>query len=305
MRLVRRQLGLFTTRQAEELGVAREALLREVELGRLARWHRGVYTLAGMMDSLDRRILAAHLACGPASMASHATAATLHDLIEVPDATAIDLLLPRPRRRPRAIAGVTIHTTVNFLPEHRTNVGPIPVTCVPRTICNLANRLSPARQRRMICDAWRRGLTTPGEVAACLDRLGPISGARRLRGVLDSLTPQLARARSVAGSEAFHALEVRGLPLPEVNFEVRRPDGSLRYVLDLAWPSLLYDVEIDGDRHHSLAPDREEDRVRDAELATEGWTVRRIPAATVLQRPAAFARQVHDDLRRLGYRALA
>lgn len=301
MRLARRQLSLFTTRQAEMAGVSRGTLCREVDSGRLDRWHRSVYALTGIADSLERRIMAAQLACGPACLVSHATAATLHGLLDVPPPPKIELLLPRSLRRPRAITGVVIHTTLTLPSHHRTTVGPIAVTTVPRTICNLGDYLPAPLLRNVIHDAWRRNLTTPEEIGVCLGCLGSIRGASKVRAVLATTHPHLARARSVAESAAIHALAVRGLPHPQVNFEIRGPDGTLWYVLDLAWTAVLYDVEVDGRRFHRIEPDRGRDRDRDSELTAFGWTIRRVPAATALHEPGRFAREVHDDLRLLGH----
>ncbi len=63
------------------------------------------------------------------------------------------------------------------------------------------------------------------------------------------------------------------------------------YELDLYWPALRLDVEIDGPRH-DLPFQRAKDHRRDADLRTRGITVVRFPTTDVDERPAHFLREL-------------
>jgi hypothetical protein len=300
-RIGRRQLGLFTAGQARRCGISYERLRRLEAGGRIERWHRGVYAIAGAPDSYPRRLLAAQLACGPVALVSHASAASLHRLCDVRRPDRVHLLVPR--RRERSVEGAVVHSTLWLPDRHRRRVGPIPVTSVERTICDLAGdarSIPGAHLRTVVHDAWRRGASDPERIAACLDGLGRVRGASRLRRILAQRHPQLARARSVPEAEAFHRLQQAGVPLPEMNWELRRADGSVWCVLDLAWPVWSYAVEIDSRAYHAIAPDVARDRDKDADLIRLGWLVDRFRVARLQRAPDEFVALVRARLRGRG-----
>jgi len=69
------------------------------------------------------------------------------------------------------------------------------------------------------------------------------------------------------------------------------------YELDLWWPDLSLDFEIDGP-HHRLPHQRRRDALRDAALRSFGVTVTRVPDTLVTERPGRFLVAVRDALER-------
>lgn len=78
--LARRQLGPASTRQLEELGFGRRSRARAAASGRLVRFRRGVYLMAGRQPTWETSVMAAILAAGRSAVASHLTPARLWQL---------------------------------------------------------------------------------------------------------------------------------------------------------------------------------------------------------------------------------
>jgi hypothetical protein len=118
------------------------------------------------------------------------------------------------------------------------------------------------------------------------------AGDRHIRRLPRVLALADARSDSPMESRIRLAIVRYGLPLPVL----QHPVGP--YKLDLAYPELKLAIEYDGREH--LTPERaRRDLRREAYLTAAGWTVVRIPAATVF-RPLATAQLVRDELRKRG-----
>ncbi|MBW3663432.1 MAG: type IV toxin-antitoxin system AbiEi family antitoxin domain-containing protein [Actinobacteria bacterium] len=292
MKLARRQHGLVTVAQAEEVGIPRSTLSRWVAAGRLKRWYPGVYALEGVPDSWLRRAKAATLAAHAEAVLGGAAAARLHGLLAF-DGSQVELLVPRTAACGR-LGRVAIRRTSTLPDHHRVEVDGVPAASVARTIVELVDVVAEKRLREVLLDAWRRNLVTPLEVAACLGEVGRVRGAARLRRVLAECDPALARTRSIAEIVGYLAIRDAGLPVPEVNHRVEV--AGRRYEIDLAWPELERGVEIDEEAFHSIPPDVAADARRQADLEGAGWRLDRAPARLVLTDPAAFVAQVRDLL---------
>lgn len=99
-------------------------------------------------------------------------------------------------------------------------------------------------------------------------------GARMLR---DAVT--LVRYGSVSPGETRVRLllERAGLPLPELNLRVVRPDGSFVAIVDIGWPRYGVAVEYEGDLHRERQRFRADIRRRER-LEDAGWTIIRLTA---------------------------
>lgn len=106
------------------------------------------------------------------------------------------------------------------------------------------------------------------------------AGTVRIRQALE-----LARehVRSPGESVMRLILTAVGIPEPAPNLPVEDPrTGKVRYI-DLAWSSIDFGLEYDGDDHRTTKKKWREDETRRDELASQGWTL---------------ARSNGDDLRR-------
>jgi hypothetical protein len=79
--LAGRQWGVVSLAPLQALGVGRSGVTRRVQGGRLRRVHRGVYAVGGAVLPREGRWLAAVLACGPAAVLSHVSAAVHWNLL--------------------------------------------------------------------------------------------------------------------------------------------------------------------------------------------------------------------------------
>lgn len=262
--------------------------------GRLELLQPRVYGVVGAPDSWRRRVLAAVLACGEGAVASHRTAAYLHRFLDIRRPHRIEVLLPRGRtQRP---PGIEVHTATELPDDHLTRIGPVPVTAVDRTVCDIRADIPVGHLRRIVHDLWRTGRTTPARIGSSLRDMGRVNHKRDLKRILEDCDPRIARTFSVPESEGFHLLQQSHVrPLPEVNHPVERAEGGTFY-LDLAWPTLFLAIEIDSRLYHWTPVDLVHDARRQEELEGVGWTILRIPVAIILHHPEGFVRRVEQAL---------
>ncbi len=74
-----------------------------------------------------------------------------------------------------------------------------------------------------------------------------------------------------------------------------RDGGRVIAEADIAVVDLRHDLEVDGP-HHTTFRQRARDRRRDEGLATIDWAVTRNPVEQIDTDPAAYGRQVGEDL---------
>jgi very-short-patch-repair endonuclease len=97
-------------------------------------------------------------------------------------------------------------------------------------------------------------------------------------------------------SEARLAMIDGGLPIPELQYEVRDGNGDLRR-LDFAWPEQRLAVEYDGLDWHADPEAMGRDRRRQAALHDVGWTVFSIVFDDVRHRAWEFVSRIDQHLR--------
>jgi very-short-patch-repair endonuclease len=107
------------------------------------------------------------------------------------------------------------------------------------------------------------------------------------------------RAESAMETRCRVSLVLRGLPRPELQYQVRDERGNHVAWLDMAYPAVKAGVEFDGEHHQEPLIFRA-DLARHNRLTALGWTVLRATAADVLRNPDGFAAQVRAVL---GHRA--
>src|SRR6476660_3667716 len=99
------QHGLITRAQALALGLTAEGIRHRVRQGRWRAVSRGVFCVAGAINTPHRRALAAVLASGPGATLSHRSAAALHGL---PGFSIEPLTVSVPRNGRRALPSVSL-----------------------------------------------------------------------------------------------------------------------------------------------------------------------------------------------------
>jgi hypothetical protein len=229
-----RQHGVVSARQLRVAGVSRTAVADRVADGRLRPLHRCVYAIGPLTQR--GRWLAAVLALGPHAVLSHRDAAVLHGLRRG-ERRAIDVTAPRRARRRR---GITVHETRPLHPADHTRVEGIPVTSVPRTLLDLAERLPPTQLRRAYEEAERLRLLDVRAIQALLERSNGRRGVPALRALIGYDPSAAVEAESELELRFLDLVRQARLPPPRMNVLV---EG---YLVDAYWPSARLVVELQG-----------------------------------------------------------
>ncbi|HLI60582.1 MAG TPA: type IV toxin-antitoxin system AbiEi family antitoxin domain-containing protein [Solirubrobacteraceae bacterium] len=262
--LADRRGTMITRAQLLALGASRSSIDRAVALGRLYRVHHGVYSIAPPgIRPVPAAEHAALLACGPAAIISHWSAAWLHALLERrPSIVEVTVIGDRGRRR----AGIEVHRVTALERADRTRVGRLPATSVARTVIDLSPRLADAELERLLDRALRKA--SRAAVHSALERAAGRPGTARLRALLDPARPS-ADAWSAAERRLLELIRDSGLPLPECNV----PLGDHGWVPDLLWRAQRVIVEYDSWAFHSGPAAFHNDRARHNELTALGYQV--------------------------------
>lgn len=277
-RLLTSQHGLIAVWQLYQLGLARWQIRSIRERGQLVSCRRGVLQLAGTPESPQRPLLAACLAVGPEAVASHWAAASLLGLKGCAAGT-LEITIPRWRRT--RLEGVRIHKVTDPLAkEDRTRHEGVPVTSPSRTILDLSStEASPWLVERMADDAGVRKLLTWQDMAATLERAGPLHRGRSV------LVPILEARRHEWGQRFDSLLELRisrvlraaGTPPGAMHHLVDTPGGI--YEIDFAWPDRQAGLDAHGFEPHGTRSALDHDARRGLWLLRAGWHIVVVTAA--------------------------
>lgn len=187
--LAERRWGMFTTAQAESVGVSRKQLVRMTANGVLERLTQGVYRMAGAPPQDHESIFATWLALGgatsqtttagaPSLVAAGVTAAVVHDIGDF-FLDGIDFIVGS--RKTTRLPDVRLRIRP-LTPADTTSVHGLPTLTVERTITDL---LDLGTDTSLIDDALREAA-----------RFGKITDPQRLR---DDLATTPSRLRDDAG----------------------------------------------------------------------------------------------------------
>jgi very-short-patch-repair endonuclease len=266
----RRQLGLVTHEQASS-ALTRGQIEGRRRRGALEVVRVGVDRLGGAPDGWDQRLLAACLAAGADARASFRTAAGSHRLVGF-DRDLLEITVDRRRVR---LPGVVVHDSRFDGPRHRTTVGPIPVTSVARTLCDLTVVAPVGVVARAGDDALRRGIVTLRQWATVARQLQ--HRGRRRSTVTRTLVDERLTGPELGDSppelRIARLLRRAGLPAPAHQHRVRLATRTIR--IDLAHPSEMIAIEYDGWDHHRTRSAFDSDRARANELELLDWCVLR------------------------------
>jgi very-short-patch-repair endonuclease len=242
--------------QLRALGFTEAAIAHRVRRGRLHRIHRGVYAVGyPELPPLGREV-AALLACGPAAVLSHRSAAGL--LYLLPFATG-PVEVTTAGAGSRSHVGVRVHRSRRVGPQEKTWRQGLPVTTTPRTLLDLAETVGPTHLEQAVAEAKHRRLVTAAALLAYLDGAHGRRGVPRVRAVLEREGGP-AFTRSVAERRLLSLLRTAGLPAPQVNASLAG------YEVDFLWARERVVAEVDGYAYHSSRGAFERDRRRDADL---------------------------------------
>jgi hypothetical protein len=285
------QGGAFSTAQARALGASASMVRRRREAGRWRCAAPGVYIVAGAPTTESQRRWVVRLSLGDEVTISHQWAGRAQRLPAMPADVWSVTLPPGDHRRRR---GLVVHQQ-RLDPVDKVLLDGVFMTTLPRTICDLAMVIAPARLR-VVVDAARFDLgcsfTAMGEA---LLRVGTVGrpGASSLVRVLDERGPGRDVALTALEAELDGVLFSAGMahgsaehPLPGA--------GGRSGLVDRAFPDAKLIVEADGRRWHARMAAMATDRQRDFEAARVGWQTVRLMHEHLAGDPDDIARGLAD-----------
>jgi very-short-patch-repair endonuclease len=237
-----------------------------VRTGRSIQLHKGVYLPACVPTGWKQRVSGSLLACGPAAVASHGSAAVVWAFTD--DVDVLHVTLGEGfRRRP----GLVIHRTTRL--DGTRHCG-FRVTPPMRTLLDCSADWREDRLERAVDHAHRRGLIG---IERFLDYLShpfatPKPGSDVLRRIVALRDPRRP-IESDAETVLLRVLRKGGLPRAVVQHSVRTRRGRRR--IDFAYPDRLIAIEVDGFAAHGTRNAFESDRIRGNALEALGWHVLR------------------------------
>ncbi len=253
-------------------------LARAVRRGGLTRIRRGAYLDPNAGLPRHRALV---LATAPAlragSVVSHASAAALHGL---PLWRAGGERVHVTRSPPAAGSGsAVVHLHVARLPEDDlTLVDGLLTTALARTVVDLGRTLSSESAVVTADAALASGRLSRAELAACLARMGPVPGSRRAARVVAFAD---GRSESVGESRSRVLLHRLGLPAPDLQARLVRPDRSVLARCDFGWREHRTVGEFDGRVKYRAGAGRDpgdavfREKLREDEVRDSGWEVAR------------------------------
>jgi very-short-patch-repair endonuclease len=244
-----------------------------VAIGRLYRYHHGVY----LLDPPERvsritLMMAAVEACGAGAVLSHRSAAELWEFLPPHEGhLEVTVVAHNAGNRP----GIRRHRVPELdAADIRTRRG-VRVTSPARTV--LDNARDPDLEE-LIATALDKGRVTRRQVEQAIARSQTRRGVGRLRALFDQ-DGGPRRTRSWGERRLLSLIRQAGLPVPLTN---RLLYG---FQVDAVWPDLKLVIEIDGYEFHRGRRSFEDDRARDATLVAHGYRVIRFTATQLRDEP--------------------
>jgi predicted transcriptional regulator of viral defense system len=284
VRLATRQHGVASGAQLRELGMGTEAIQSWTRRGRLHPVHRGVYAVGRPLLTVDGSWMAAVLACGPAAVVSHRTAAAL---LGIRNSSSALVEVTAPRSRGRSRAGIRVHSGATLEPRDAATVRGIPCTSVARTLLDLAGVLDRRQVERALEQAEVMRVLDVRTVEEVLGRAAGRRGGALLEAAIARFEPGGSATRSELEERFLGLVRQAGLPEPRANHWIALPGGGVE--ADFAWPEHTLVVETDGHRVHGTRHAFERDRRRDRRLLLAGWRVARVTWLQVEREPEELA----------------
>jgi very-short-patch-repair endonuclease len=269
----RGQHGVFTTAQAEALGLDGHVLRSLQRAGVIESLRRGVWRVAGAPATDQSVAMATVLAHGDQALLARSSAAWLWD---VPGhrLDPIDVLHRRDVHQP-VIGGTRTSRCVGE--DDATRRDGIPVTTPARTIFDLAGVQHPLRTRNDLNNLTSRGLLDLETLLVTLDRLAKRGrpGIALMRRLIDELEAKGTPAGSNLELRVEDLLEAAGFRQLRRQLPLYDDEGFIARV-DFGDPMVKLAIEVDSDRFHMGLVDRDIDASKSRRIHAIGWSLERI-----------------------------
>lgn len=277
-RVAAKQGGLTTRKQLLAMGFSDAKIERRVATGQWTRTARGVYRLFEGLTPGDE--LRAAVAVLPGAVASHFSAARIHQIDRVPPGPVTVLVHTRTTHIFPGVEAIRCH---DLQAHHVESVDRLPTTTAARTVVDLASRLTVAELAICLDSVLNMRLASGEAIAAVLDEVARKGkpGVRSLRTVLGERIG-LDQSRSVLEQRGLALLASFGFGSYEIEYPI---PWAPRQRFDVAFPQSKLAVEWDSRRWHGHLGAFQNDRERDRAALLNGWRVVRFTWDDVRDRP--------------------
>jgi hypothetical protein len=286
--VARRQDDVVSRLDVLRCGGSDRLIANRVARGLWQPMQAGVYLNGSAPPTWSQLLRAAVVAAGQDAEASH-RAALLHWNLDGIVTAPLEVVVPH-NGEPDPV-GVVVHRSRRIEPA--SIVRGIRVTSVERTLLESATLVPRIATEKAFACAWRRGLTTPAKARLYLDHHGGKGrrGTTRLREVVD-LYEGTGRPPGSGGEVAFlRNLRRAGIEEPVRQFVIDL-GGGRKATVDFAWPLRCKLIEFEGLDSHSDSRALAHDTLREDDIRSIGWDLRRYAAHTLAADPDGLANRV-------------
>lgn len=240
--------GFFTRRDANAAGYADRQITRMVRRGEWVRLRRGAYVLPSQWSSWDPvrrhqvRASAVLDSLGTAVALSHVSGVVRHG-VDVWGLPLDRVHVTRLDGGAGRVEGDVVHHEGFCLEEDVATVDGELVLRPQRCLLEAASRVSSEAGLCLLDSGLRAGVVSGTQLAATyavLEHWPFMHHVEPLIAMADGRSGSVGESR---GRWLFHAT---GLPRPILQYEVRRPDGSVAGISDWYWPAHGLLGEFDG-----------------------------------------------------------
>lgn len=277
--------GQVTTAQLLAV-MSRKMLATHVRSGLIVRVCHGVY--ASSPPDVSGRLAALDLLVGKPVVPCMGTAAGLYGFDTEQD-SRVHVLDPGIRMRPTA--GVMVHQrTGALLSSAQGRLATAPAW----TAVEVARTLRRPRALAVLDAALHVEACTAAELQAAVREQ---KGRRGIVRVREMLAYADGRSESPMESEARLVFIDGGLPLAELQYEIRDRYGQL-WRVDFAWPEAMVVAEYESMEWHASPEALKHDRIKTARLQECGWMTVPIVVDDVRRHAAALVSRISGHLER-------
>jgi very-short-patch-repair endonuclease len=267
------QHGVVSRAQMRSMGYSDRVIAGLIRRGWLERAQPSVFRVAGAPLTWRQAVMAAVLAAGPGSAASHLTAAALNGF-EGARPGPIHVTSPRWKRRPR-LAGVIVHESQDLIPSDIIEIDGIPTTKPVRTLIDVGCLVDAATLETWLDQCIREGCASIARVEK--RRREVARPGRNGVGPMGVLLRERVRRQRVTHSgfevRLSRLLEDHGFARPERQFRVCDDHGGFVAQVDLAYPAFRTALEADSLTWHSSRRSFDGDRARWNRIKAAGFEV--------------------------------
>jgi hypothetical protein len=248
LRLICEQDGFFTRAMARDVGYDDKAASLMFRSGVWHRLRRGYYSFTDLWAGLDEvqqhrvRSRAVLHSLGDAVTLSHVSGIVARDI----DTWGVDLSRVHVTRLDGGssrVEGDVVHHVGRSSPEEVEVVDGLRTLGAARCAIECGSGISPEASLVVFNSVLNRGDVRPEELYRQFQCMASWPGVRRLHVPIRLASPG---AQSIGESRGMWIFWTLGLPRPDLQFEVRDRDGTLRGTCDWGWPEEQLLGEFDG-----------------------------------------------------------